>query len=336
MLFMRYFLELSGEHETLPLSELRAALELEGGSLITVDDGVAVVECNSPEFARRLALAHNISELFFSCDRTEILGKVESLDFKFSGSFAVRIANFSQMEGKIGFLIQKKTGSKVRLKNPDVTFFGALAGDFYFGRLVFERDKKEFEERKVRYRPFFHPTSLHPKLARAMVNLARVKKGGLVLDPFCGTGGLLIEACLVGARAIGSDINELMVDGAIKNLENYGSAIGNYEVHKWDARKLSEHLSGNSVDAVVTDPPYGRSASLGGEDKKTLYFLALNQMFKVLKKGGFVSVACPLEVIEFESLARRAGFEVVESHYQRIHKSLSRIFYVLRKPNEPN
>jgi len=333
---MRYFLELSGEHETLPLSELKAALELEGGSVLNVDDGVAVVESASPEFAKRLALAHNISELFFSCDRTEILGKVEGTEFTFGGSFAVRVSNFSQMEGKIGFLIQKKTNAKVSLKCPDSIFFGALAGDFYFGKLLWERDKKEFEERKVRYRPFFHPTSLHPKLARAMVNLARVKMGDLVLDPFCGTGGLLIEACLLGARAIGSDLNELMVDGTIKNLENYRSAIGNYDVHKWDARKLTEHLSDCSVDAVVTDPPYGRSASLCGEDKKILYFLALNQMFKVLKKGGFVAIACPLEVIEFDSLARRAGFDVVENHYQRIHKSLSRIFYVLRKPNEPD
>lgn len=332
---MRYFLGLSGEHETLPLSELRAVLEVEGGSVVTADDNVAVVEAGSPEFARRLAFAHNVSELYFSCDRTEVLKNVDKTGFKVDGAFAVRAEGFPEIEGKIGFLIQKKTGAKVRLKKPDVTFFGALAGDFYFGKLLWDRDKKEFEERKVRYRPFFHPTSLHPKFARAMVNLARVKRGDVVLDPFCGTGGLLIEACLLGAKAIGSDFDRKMVEGTKKNLESYKSAIGGYEVHEWDVRKLSEYLPENSIDAVVTDPPYGRSASLGGEDKRTLYFLALSQIFRVLKKNGFVSIACPLEVLEFDSLARRAGFLIVEKHYQRIHKSLSRIFYVLRK-NEPD
>ncbi len=44
---------------------------------------------------------------------------------------------------------------------------------------------------------------MSPKLARCMVNLTGVKENDLVLDPFCGTGGILIEAGIMGARVIG-------------------------------------------------------------------------------------------------------------------------------------
>ena len=37
-----------------------------------------------------------------------------------------------------------------------------------------------------------------------------VKRGGRLLDPFCGTGGVLIEAATIGVRACGSDISPTM------------------------------------------------------------------------------------------------------------------------------
>jgi tRNA G10 N-methylase Trm11 len=82
---------------------------------------------------------------------------------------------------------------------------------------------------------------LPPKLAQIIINLAHGKLSeseltntcednqepiidrGLskikVLDPFCGSGVILQEACLMGYGVIGSDINERMVDYSIKNLE---------------------------------------------------------------------------------------------------------------------
>lgn len=53
--------------------------------------------------------------------------------------------------------------------------------------------------------------TVNPKIARALVNLSGVKDKELFLDPFCGTGGILIEACMVGARIIGADVQDKMV-----------------------------------------------------------------------------------------------------------------------------
>lgn len=51
----------------------------------------------------------------------------------------------------------------------------------------------------------------YPQLARSMFNLAELKPGSLVLDPFCGSGTVLLEAYLNGMAAKGFDMNPLAV-----------------------------------------------------------------------------------------------------------------------------
>lgn len=59
---------------------------------------------------------------------------------------------------------------------------------------------------------------LPPKLAQTMLNLAQVKPGERVLDPFCGTGVVLQEAALMGCEVYGSDLSERMVRFTRDNL----------------------------------------------------------------------------------------------------------------------
>lgn len=60
---------------------------------------------------------------------------------------------------------------------------------------------------------------LPPKLAQILLNLAgKLPKNARILDPFCGSGVVLQEACLMGYRAYGTDINAKMVDFSRKNL----------------------------------------------------------------------------------------------------------------------
>ena len=48
-----------------------------------------------------------------------------------------------------------------------------------------------------------------------------VKKNETLLDPFCGTGGILIEAGILGINIIGSDIDKKLVYGCKENLNFY-------------------------------------------------------------------------------------------------------------------
>src|SRR3989344_6013764 len=62
---------------------------------------------------------------------------------------------------------------------------------------------------------------LPPKLARLMVNLSGVQpEGSAILDPFCGSGTILMEAALMGSKAvIGSDISKKAVADTGRNME---------------------------------------------------------------------------------------------------------------------
>ena len=53
---------------------------------------------------------------------------------------------------------------------------------------------------------FRYPAKFHPPVARALLE-RHTQPGDCVLDPFCGSGTLLIEAALSGRSAIGSDVD---------------------------------------------------------------------------------------------------------------------------------
>ena len=74
--------------------------------------------------------------------------------------------------------------------------------------------------RRPRKRPVFHPSTMPPKIARCMVNLARARPGEKFADPFCGVGGILIEAAVIGCDVLGVDASTRMLRGARTDL-NY-------------------------------------------------------------------------------------------------------------------
>ncbi len=55
-----------------------------------------------------------------------------------------------------------------------------------------------------------YPARLHPGTAYRLVE-AFVPPGGRVLDPFCGSGTVLIEAMILGRHPLGTDLNPLAV-----------------------------------------------------------------------------------------------------------------------------
>jgi tRNA G10 N-methylase Trm11 len=62
-------------------------------------------------------------------------------------------------------------------------------------------------------RIYLGPTSTDNDLAFLMCNQALVSSGSLVIDPFVGTGGLLIPAASKGAITFGSDLDIRVING---------------------------------------------------------------------------------------------------------------------------
>jgi DNA methylase len=55
-----------------------------------------------------------------------------------------------------------------------------------------------------------YPARMHPKTAARLVG-ALSAPGATLLDPFCGSGTVLVEAIIAGRRAVGGDLNPLAV-----------------------------------------------------------------------------------------------------------------------------
>ncbi|MDF2697590.1 MAG: modification methylase, partial [Labilithrix sp.] len=55
-----------------------------------------------------------------------------------------------------------------------------------------------------------YPARAHPVTVRRLIE-DLVPEGGTVLDPFCGSGTVLVEAMLAGRATIGSDLNPIAI-----------------------------------------------------------------------------------------------------------------------------
>jgi len=86
------------------------------------------------------------------------------------------------------------------------------------------------------------------------------KPGGIVLDPFVGVGSTLKACALNHRRGIGIELNPRYVELARRRLVEEVSADGRVLaeqcVLQGDARAVLTSLERNSVDFVVTSPPY--------------------------------------------------------------------------------
>lgn len=85
------------------------------------------------------------------------------------------------------------------------------------------------------------------------------KREGVVLDPFVGVGSTLKACAVEGRRGIGFELNPKYVALTKKRLKKEASnaeAVNWQEVRKGDARKLVNALDENTLDFVITSPPY--------------------------------------------------------------------------------
>lgn len=345
---------LSLEHQTLPEAELKAVLAAEKipFSIKEKFSGLIILEIPESHFQgsfdafksslSRLSLTHEVFQVNISIEKANLLGKIKQYpwDELIIGDYAVRIkkmglnseVNTLELEREIGGIIKDKITDKisnkikVNLENPQIFIRTVIInGTAFMGLRLIKIPKKHFFELKPHKRPFFYPGSMSPKLARCMVNLTRIKKGETVLDPFCGTGGILIEAGIIGARVIGTDIDPKMVKGTIENLQYCN--IQDYQVFKSDVRKLKLEYK---ADGVATDPPYGISASTRGDESHKLCQEAIISLENLIKDDGRICMATP-HYMDIQGFLEGTKFEILEQHHIRMHKSLTRVISVLGK-----
>ena len=326
---MKLLLELSMECESLARSEAVAAAEALAGrpKVLSHEPGVLVIDTKADPvaLAKRLGLCHFVSEWLSSCDDNELGARVREIEVE--GPIRVRSTKVGEIRADlpgttrlVGRILGKSRG--VDLHHPKCDVRIVFSERVHIGRLIDAVDRSSFEKRKNRYMPFFYPASIHPKFARALVNLTRVKNGEKLLDPFCGTGAILAEAGIIGLEAVGTDLSERMIAGARKNLA-YVRASGTLIVS--DVGMIAKSVG--RVEGIATDPPYGKSTSTNGESIPALYRRAFVAFSEVLDRGSFLAMAVP----RVSLLDDAEKFDLAETHRLWVHRSLTRHFCVLKK-----
>jgi tRNA (guanine10-N2)-dimethyltransferase len=337
-----FLLLLSGEHPTIPRAEACAILRAENvdfepgpshDQVLIVRGGVEVGRA----LEARAAMVMEGGELLASLEPTmkDLRQRCLELDWSFlrGRSFGVKVSRVKEhwkgldtqlAQGLIGEAIISATDARVDLHDPNLWIRGLITdgGLLLFAR-SFQTDRSLFSSRKPKTRPYFHPGVLDPKLSRAFVNLSGVRSGETFIDPFCGTGGFLIEAALMGCRVCGMDLDPRMISGAARNIRHYGLDVDLIHCNAMD-------MPLNSAHGIACDPPYGRGSSTMGGDVRTILSGFFLEAHRVLDQGALLCTAAPMEAMPGE-LAKAAGFLVREEHSMRVHKSLTRTIIVAER-----
>jgi tRNA G10 N-methylase Trm11 len=184
-------------------------------------------------------------------------------------------------------------------------------GRFYFMRTLAVQDFARFNVLDYdRPRVDSKSGMMPPKLAKMMLNLVNNK--GIFLDPFCGSGTILLMAAeLEFQKIIGSDISEKAILDSQENLKWYqkrfDQKIDNYVFQADVKNLLQEGVEKNSIDCVVSEGYLGQPlrghedfSFIQGQisDLKDLYLSSFKVFKELLKTGGCVIITLPIFVVD--------------------------------------
>jgi len=194
---------------------------------------------------------------------------------------------------------------------------------------------------------------LPPKLARIMLNLSAVNPAeSTVLDPFCGSGTVLMEAQLLGfKRIIGSDLSQKALSDTEKNLtwlsKKFDLPDADISLYTSAAEKLGEQVEGG-VDVIVTEtflgtPRTGRETEQELQKRilelTKLYETSFTSLFHLMNPGARAVIAFPAFVTQkkdlllpIEDKLKTIGFHQTDRFlYKRSGQLVARDIIVLQK-----
>jgi len=103
-----------------------------------------------------------------------------------------------------------------------------------------------------------HPAVFPLELCKRLIEIF-TKKGDTVLDPFVGSGTTMVAARDLERHGIGFDVNPKFIEIAKKRVSQQKIIpleIDDVRLYCEDARNILNFVKPNSVDLIITSPPY--------------------------------------------------------------------------------
>jgi tRNA (guanine10-N2)-dimethyltransferase len=197
-----------------------------------------------------------------------------------------------------------------------------------FTRAIYNQNKKliidlnkhnQFQQRRAHLLPEGNPGMTHPRVARAMINLANAKT---ILDPFCGAGGILIEAALIKKKAIGFDIDKIMINRTKQNVKHL--KLKNITAKQKDATTLTKKDIPNQT-VIVTDLPYGKTTKV----TKELTQLYTDFLTNIKRNNIKTAVIGFPSTVRHKPLIKKAKLKIKQEFTYYLHKTLSKKIVVI-------
>ena len=190
----------------------------------------------------------------------------------------------NKLKSKLEKLIISQSGLRLNKSNSDAEFWilYRTEGFFYFLKRL---------SKHTAYDKILNKGELHPEIAFLMNWFAEADKNDILLDPFCGNGSIPIKRALhfPTKQIIAFDIDNAMINIVKKKILAKKSLANmqNILIKQVDIKNLDKELSNESIDKIVTDPPWGLYDNVKMEIDK-FYFLVLSKMEKALKYNGII------------------------------------------------
>lgn len=150
---------------------------------------------------------------------------------------------------------------------------------------------------------------LRQELAHLLVLLSEPQKQDVILDPFAGSGAIVLERVQTFpyTKMCASDINEDLVED-LRRKTKWGEQ--KIIVEKRDALNL-DNIEDNSIKKIITDPPWGLYEN-PQEDMVDFYRKMLLEFRRILDQDGTIVIL----------VGRDSGFEKVlpGSKFSQIQK----------------
>ena len=159
-----------------------------------------------------------------------------------------------------------------------------ISTKYFFGRQLAGKDEKElrfYTKFVLTKRKYIGPTATDHLLSFLMANFAQIKEGQIVIDPFVGTGSLLIPPSYFKAQCFGCDLDVRVLRGYSVGYTRksdddktpqkmQGNIFSNFDDYNFprpqiirqDINKPAFRKKNFLFDAIVCDPPYGWRAGV--------------------------------------------------------------------------